>query len=163
LCRQYLGKQISIHGGGADLVFPHHDSEIAQSETALGVRPFAHIWSHVAMVRMDGEKMSKSLGNMVFVRDLLASYSPNALRVYLLQHHYRHVWEWSPGELDAAAGLASRLEAAARAPDTSSGGVRETFAAALGNDLDTPGAIDALTRASGGTLRELAAVLGLAL
>jgi L-cysteine:1D-myo-inositol 2-amino-2-deoxy-alpha-D-glucopyranoside ligase len=89
LCRQFLGKQVTIHGGGADLVFPHHESEIVQSETALGVRPFALLWTHVAMVRMDGEKMSKSLGNMVFVRDLLRSYSPDALRVYLLGHHYR--------------------------------------------------------------------------
>jgi L-cysteine:1D-myo-inositol 2-amino-2-deoxy-alpha-D-glucopyranoside ligase len=163
LCRQYLGEQISLHGGGADLMFPHHESEIAQSETALGVRPFAHIWSHVAMVRMDGEKMSKSLGNMVFVRDLLRRYSPNAVRVYLLRHHYRAVWEWSPGELDSAASLASHLEASARAADTSAGEVRDIFASALADDLDTPRAVQTLTRASGGTLRELGGVLGLEL
>jgi L-cysteine:1D-myo-inositol 2-amino-2-deoxy-alpha-D-glucopyranoside ligase len=163
LCRQYLGEQISLHGGGVDLVFPHHESEIAQSETALGVRPFAHIWSHVAMVRMDGEKMSKSLGNMVFVHDLLRTYSPNALRVYLLQHHYRAVWEWSPASLVVAAALAARLEAAARAADTSSPETRESFRAALADDLDTPRALDTLTRASGQTLRALGAVLGLAL
>jgi L-cysteine:1D-myo-inositol 2-amino-2-deoxy-alpha-D-glucopyranoside ligase len=163
LCRQYLGKQISMHGGGADLVFPHHESEIAQSETALGVRPFAHVWVHVAMVRMDGEKMSKSLGNMVFVRELLGQYSANAVRLYLLQHHYRHVWEWSASDLEAAAALASSLEAAARAPDTSGGSVREGFAAALAHDLNTPSAVETLTHASGSTLSELAAVLGLTL
>jgi L-cysteine:1D-myo-inositol 2-amino-2-deoxy-alpha-D-glucopyranoside ligase len=70
LCYQYLGPQVTIHGGGADLIFPHHESEIAQSELGFGKRPFAQIWSHVAMVRMDGEKMSKRLGNMVFLRQL---------------------------------------------------------------------------------------------
>jgi len=163
MCREYLGPQITIHGGGADLVFPHHESEIAQTETAMDVRPFARIWSHVAMVRMDGEKMSKSLGNMVFVRDLVRSYSPSALRIYLLQHHYRQVWEWAPTELTAAAALAERLSAAARAPDTSASESREAFRAALADDLNTPEAIEVLTRASGDTLRALAGVLGLLL
>jgi L-cysteine:1D-myo-inositol 2-amino-2-deoxy-alpha-D-glucopyranoside ligase len=163
MCEQYLGSQITLHGGGADLVYPHHESEIAQSETARGVRPFAQIWSHVAMVRMDGEKMSKSLGNMVFVRDLLRTYSPNALRVYLLSHHYRHVWEWSPSELSAAAALAARLESAARAPDTSPADAQDAFAHALADDLNTPAAIESLTQTSGETLRTLAAVLGLTL
>jgi L-cysteine:1D-myo-inositol 2-amino-2-deoxy-alpha-D-glucopyranoside ligase len=163
LCRQYLGEQLSVHGGGADLVFPHHECEIAQSETALGVRPFARIWSHVAIVRMDGEKMSKSLGNMVFVRKLLEEYSPNAIRLYLLGHHYRQVWEWSPVEMRAAATLASALEAAARGPDATAPDARESFATALADDLNTPAAIGALRRGSGHTVRELAAVLGLEL
>ena len=161
MCRQYLGPQITIHGGGADLVFPHHESEIAQSETALGVRPLAHIWSHVAMVRMDGEKMSKSLGNMVFVRDLLKLYSATALRLYLLAHHYRQVWEWAPADLDAAASLADRLSTASRAPDTSASESREAFRDALADDLNTPEAINVLARCSGETLRSLAGVLGL--
>jgi L-cysteine:1D-myo-inositol 2-amino-2-deoxy-alpha-D-glucopyranoside ligase len=163
LCRQYLGPQITIHGGGADLVFPHHESEIAQSETALEVRPFAQLWSHVAMVRMDGEKMSKSLGNMVFLRDLLRTHSPNAIRLYLLGHHYRRVWEWSPAGLDAAASVAARLETAARGADTSPAETREAFAAALADDLETPRAIETLTRASGDTLRTLGGVIGLTL
>jgi L-cysteine:1D-myo-inositol 2-amino-2-deoxy-alpha-D-glucopyranoside ligase len=163
LCRQYLGEQLSVHGGGADLVFPHHECEIAQSETALGVRPFAQIWSHVAMVRMDGEKMSKSLGNMVFVRKLLEEYSANAIRLYLLGHHYRQVWEWSPADMRAAAAMSADLERAAREPDTSRPNAREAFASALADDLNAPAAIDALTSASGGTLRELANVLGLEL
>jgi cysteinyl-tRNA synthetase len=100
---------------------------------------------------------------MVFVRDLLRTYSPNAVRVYLLQHHYRAVWEWSPEALDAAAAMAARMETAARSADTSSPEIRETFRAALADDLDTPRAVDTLTRASGQTLRELGAVLGLAL
>jgi L-cysteine:1D-myo-inositol 2-amino-2-deoxy-alpha-D-glucopyranoside ligase len=163
LCRQYLGSHISVHGGGADLRFPHHESEIAQSETALDVHPFVHIWSHVAMVYMDGEKMSKSLGNMVFVRDLLSSYSARAVRLYLLGHRYSQVWEWSASDLERAAELTARLEAAARAPDTSSPEVREAFQYALADDLNTPAAIELLTDASGATLREMGAVLGLTL
>jgi L-cysteine:1D-myo-inositol 2-amino-2-deoxy-alpha-D-glucopyranoside ligase len=163
LCYQYLGEQLTLHGGGADLVFPHHENEIAQSETAFGKRPFAQIWSHVAMVRMDGEKMSKSLGNMIFVRDLLRRYASDAIRLYLLRHHYRQVWEWSSAEMDDAARLAQQLAKAAREPDMASGLERQTFAAALGDDLDTPRAIAILSSVSGGTLRELGAVLGLRL
>jgi L-cysteine:1D-myo-inositol 2-amino-2-deoxy-alpha-D-glucopyranoside ligase len=161
MCYQYLGAQITIHGGGADLVFPHHESEIVQSEKATGTRPFAQVWSHVAMVRMDGEKMSKSLGNMVFLRDLLKSYSADAIRLYLLGHHYGQVWEWSPAELDAAARVAQRLSAAAREPDMTSGMEREIFAATLQDDLNTPRAIEILQTISGGTLRDMGAVLGL--
>jgi L-cysteine:1D-myo-inositol 2-amino-2-deoxy-alpha-D-glucopyranoside ligase len=162
MCRQYLGPQLTLHGGGADLVFPHHESEIAQSERATGVRPFVRTWVHSAMVRMDGEKMSKSLGNMVFVRDLLARYSADALRLYLLGHHYRQVWEWSPADLDAAAARAERLALAAAEPDHAED-ARQAFASALEDDLDTPRAIEALDRASGAPLRELASVLGLVL
>jgi L-cysteine:1D-myo-inositol 2-amino-2-deoxy-alpha-D-glucopyranoside ligase len=163
LCKQYLGEQITLHGGGADLIFPHHESEIAQSEMALGVRPFAQVWSHVAMVRMDGEKMSKSLGNMVFVRELLRQFSPNAIRLYLLGQHYRQVWEWSASGMTEAASLAAGLEARARGPDTTRGYARESFAHSLAHDLDTPAAIEVLRAASGSTLRELATVLGLEL
>jgi L-cysteine:1D-myo-inositol 2-amino-2-deoxy-alpha-D-glucopyranoside ligase len=161
LCYQYLGEQVTIHGGGADLVFPHHESEIAQSETATGKRPFVQIWSHVAMVRMDGEKMSKSLGNMVFLRDLLRSHSADAIRLYLLGHHYREAWEWSASEFDASARLAKRLAAAAREPDMASGVEREAFRGALEDDLNTPRAIQILQTVSGGTLRDLGDVLGL--
>ncbi|MCA1648637.1 MAG: class I tRNA ligase family protein, partial [Chloroflexi bacterium] len=144
-----------------DLIFPHHESEIAQSEKGFSLRPFAQIWSHVAMVRMDGEKMSKSLGNMVFLSDLLKTYSADAIRLYLLGHHYRQVWEWSPADMDAAAKVAQRLSVAAREPDMTSGVERETFAAALSDDLDTPRAIEILQSISGGTLRDLGGVLGL--
>jgi L-cysteine:1D-myo-inositol 2-amino-2-deoxy-alpha-D-glucopyranoside ligase len=161
LCLQYLGPQLTIHGGGADLIFPHHECELAQSEKLTGKRPFAQIWSHVAMVRMDGEKMSKSLGNMVFLRDLLKTYSADAIRLLLLSHHYREVWEWAPAELDAAASLAQRLALAARAPDVGGEAEREAFASVLGDDLDTPRAIDVLTTTSGSTLRGLGSVLGL--
>jgi L-cysteine:1D-myo-inositol 2-amino-2-deoxy-alpha-D-glucopyranoside ligase len=163
LCYQYLGAQLTIHGGGVDLVFPHHESEIAQSETATRTRPFAEFWAHVAMVRMDGEKMSKSLGNMVFARDLLRTYSADALRLYLLGHHYRQVWEWSSAELDAAAGLERRLVRAAHEADPGGEPVdeRAAFVAALQDDLDTPRAIEILQSFRGKRLRELGSVLGL--
>ncbi len=161
LCFRHLGRELTIHGGGADLIFPHHESEIAQSEKATQMRPFVRTWVHTAMVRMDGEKMSKSLGNMVFVRDLLSKYSVDALRLYLLGHHYRSVVEWAPYELEAAAGLADRLSLAAREPDQGGRSVRDAFRAALEDDLNTPRAIETLEQAAGQTLRELGGVLGL--
>jgi L-cysteine:1D-myo-inositol 2-amino-2-deoxy-alpha-D-glucopyranoside ligase len=161
LCYQYLGKQVTLHGGGADLIFPHHESEIVQSERATGLRPFVRTWVHTAMVRMDGEKMSKSLGNMVFVRDLLAKHSVDALRLYLLGHHYRSVFEWAPEQLRAADDLAAHLSRAARSADQGGPSAREAFAAALEEDLDTPRAIGVLARTAGATLRELGGVLGL--
>ena len=86
----YLGSRFEIHGGGGDLVFPHHESEIAQSEGATGEQPFVAWWMHAGMLRFADEKMSKSLGNLVLVRDLLASYPGDAIRHYLVSHHYRH-------------------------------------------------------------------------
>ncbi len=162
LCRKYLGSSLTAHGGGADLIYPHHESEIVQSERANHVRPFAQTWLHTAMVRMDGEKMSKSLGNMVFVRDLLQRYSPDAIRLYLLSHHYREVFEWSPSDLDACASRADRFSLAARQPDYGSD-AREAFEEALRDDFNAPRAIETLDRASGAPLRNLAGVLGLTL
>jgi L-cysteine:1D-myo-inositol 2-amino-2-deoxy-alpha-D-glucopyranoside ligase len=161
LCHQHLGPSVTLHGGGSDLIYPHHENEIAQSETATGVRPFVRIWAHTAMVRMDGEKMSKSLGNMVFVRDLLRSHSVDAVRLYLLSHHYRSVFEWSAADLAACSSLAGRLALAARSPDVCPPSAREAFAAALEDDLNTPRAISALESLAGAPLREFGAVLGL--
>ena len=162
MCFQYLGPQVTIHGGGADLVFPHHENEIVQTESATHTRPFARVWLHTAMVAMDGAKMSKSLGNMVFVRTLLERYSADALRMYLLGQPYRAALQWSPLDLEAAAGRAERLELAVREPDHA-GDAEEAFRAALLDDLDTPRALEVLETTSGDTLRRLAAVLGLSL
>jgi L-cysteine:1D-myo-inositol 2-amino-2-deoxy-alpha-D-glucopyranoside ligase len=161
LCYQYLGAQVTLHGGGSDLIYPHHENEIAQSERATQQRPFVNIWTHTAMVRMDGAKMSKSLGNMVFVRDLLTRYSVDAVRLYLLGHHYRTVFEWSSNELQAAAGIAERLTLAAAEPDAGGDSVEADFRAALEDDLNLPQAIEVLDRAAGATLRRLGSVLGL--
>jgi len=139
-----LGATVDIHGGGADLVFPHHESEIAQAEAATGQKPFVRFWVHTAMVRHDGEKMSKSLGNLVMVRDLLRTCSPDALRLYLGNHHYRDPWSYSEAELEQAEKLAFRLKAAATAiggqgAASDPAGAEAAFRAAMEDDLDTPG------------------------
>jgi len=156
---RYLGESIDIHGGGGDLVYPHHESEIAQSEAWSGSRPFARVWMHIGMLRMDGEKMSKSLGNMVFVHDLIKTYRPEAIRLYLSGVRYRDVLEWDPAALDASEELVTLLLAAAGAPasaadatqtDSATGSpvspepMRQQFVAALEDDLDSPTAIAAL-------------------
>ena len=89
-----LGAQIDIHGGGFDLIYPHHESEIAQSESYTGKKPFSKYFMHAGMLRYQGEKMSKSLGNLVLVSDLLKKHSNNAIRFMLLSHHYRYEWEY---------------------------------------------------------------------
>jgi len=178
----YLGQQIDIHGGGSDLIFPHHSCEIAQSEHYTGLVPFVRCWMHTAMVRQDGEKMSKSLGNVTFVRDVLRDYHPDALRLYLLDHHYREVWEYQPDGPDRMDALAARLREAAGARSGRHGRLnvspqKNKFYAAMDDDLATPAAIaachevgEAILRAAETngdvedaqqTLSDMAAVLGL--
>src|SRR5215211_2279729 len=101
MARRHLGTTIDLHGGGADLLYPHHESERAQSEAANRA-PFARRWLHTGMVRYQGEKMSKSLGNLVFPRDLFRDHEPAAVRLALLAHHWRSEWEWDPAELKEA-------------------------------------------------------------
>lgn len=146
---EHLGEQVDIHGGGADLIYPHHESEIAQSESVTGVRPFARIWSHVGMLRYQGEKMSKSLRNLVLVRDLLKTYDADSIRVTLLRHHYREPWEYTEPELLAASQWVRQLEAKAARSDGqgSSAGAEAAVRLALEDDLDTPGALQALAQA----------------
>jgi len=138
------GPTLDLHGGGTDLIFPHHECEIAQSEAATG-EPFARHWMHSAMVNYEGEKMSKSLGNLVFVNDLLERHDPRAIRLALMRHHYRAGFEWFDTDLDEGTALLHRLVAAAGLPD---GGDPRPFServrAALDDDLDAPRAIEAL-------------------
>ena len=152
--RKYLGDSVDIHGGGGDLVFPHHECEIAQAESATGVVPFVRIWMHVAMVRKDGEKMSKSLGNLVWVRELLNDYSPDAVRLYLSAHHYRHSWEWNLADFERYVDMSDRWRAAARLADTGTkamtmGGFRQVVVRALEDDLTTPQVVGALDELAG--------------
>jgi L-cysteine:1D-myo-inositol 2-amino-2-deoxy-alpha-D-glucopyranoside ligase len=146
---RHLGPRIDIHGGGTDLIYPHHENEIAQSEHATGTRPFVGWWMHPAPVRLDGEKMSKSLGNMVFVRDALATTSPQALRLYLLDGHYRRPFDHDDERLTRAharaEALAVRLGRGGRGPIGRDAATRSVLAA-LDADLDTPRAIRALER-----------------
>jgi L-cysteine:1D-myo-inositol 2-amino-2-deoxy-alpha-D-glucopyranoside ligase len=168
---RYLGPRLDIHGGGGDLIYPHHESEIAQSEAFSGERPFAQFWVHTAMLRYQGEKMSKSLGNMVFVRDLCRTYSADAVRLCLLGHHYRQEFSFEQVELDQAQALADRLADARDEPAAGPAGDGESEAllarglAALDDDLDTPGAIDALGALveRGGSAAQRAAVAELGL
>ena len=163
MAMEELGSTIDVHGGGSDLVFPHHEAEILQSEHLTGQGPFARVWMHVGMVALDGVKMSKSLGNLVFVRDLLECFEPGAIRRYLLSHHYRTGWEYDDAALQEAAGGYKGWVTAAASPGTDPQ-LTEAFTAALHDDLDTPAAIAILDRiareGAGSTLRELAPVLG---
>jgi L-cysteine:1D-myo-inositol 2-amino-2-deoxy-alpha-D-glucopyranoside ligase len=174
---KYLGPRIDIHGGGSDLVFPHHTCEIAQSENATGERPFVSIWMHCAMVGLDGEKMSKSLGNLVLARDLLNRYSADAIRVMLLSHHYRTPWEYSEYEMREKAAFTERLRLGDLADVTEDADevarkAEQEFIAALEDDLDTPHALDVLAHlaeygqesgsaSSQAALRRMAAIFGL--
>jgi L-cysteine:1D-myo-inositol 2-amino-2-deoxy-alpha-D-glucopyranoside ligase len=150
MAARYLGPSFAIHGGGSDLIFPHHECEIAQAENSTGIEPFVHHWVHVGMVGYDGEKMSKSLGNLVLVSNELQRYSPDAFRLYLFSHHYRLPWEYIDGEIEDWQQIASDLAMAARLPSGSGGEVldpsahREKFFASMDEDLYTPTAIEAL-------------------
>ena len=93
LALRELGTTIDLHGGGSDLIFPHHECERAQSEAATG-EPFVKHWMHTSMVFLDGQKMSKSLGNLVFVDKLRTEWDPRAIRLAIIDNHYRRDWEW---------------------------------------------------------------------
>ncbi len=112
LALRELGSTIDLHGGGSDLIFPHHECERAQSEAATG-EPFVRHWMHVGMVSKDGEKMSKSLGNLVFVDQLRETWDPRVIRLAILEHHYRHGWEWDEAMMVRAAARLDRWLGAA--------------------------------------------------
>ena len=158
LALRELGTTIDLHGGGADLIFPHHECERAQSEAATG-EPFVRHWMHVAMVRKDGEKMSKSLGNLVFVDRLRETWDPRAIRLAVLSHVYRVEWDWNETLMPEAT---ARLEAWRAAVGGVAGGVLDRVRGRLDDDLDTPGAlleIDAAAR-TGEDVAAAAALLG---
>jgi cysteinyl-tRNA synthetase len=160
MAMEYLGESFDIHGGGEDLIFPHHECEIAQSEAATG-EPLARYWLHNGMVNLGAEKMSKSLGNTLTIRDLVARHDPDAMRLYLLGTHYRHPLDFSEERITEAGRALERLAAlraeAARlaemgppAPGPDGGlldevaGLRARFEAAMDDDFNTPQALGAL-------------------
>ena len=147
---------IDLHGGGSDLIFPHHECERAQSEAATG-QPFVRHWMHQAMVCYEGEKMSKSLGNLVFVSELLKDWDPRAIRLAALEHHYRSSWEWQDEVMDEATERLERWQAAGGG-NGALGEVRE----ALDDDLGTPAAVEAIDAAvsEGDGVSEAAMLLG---
>ncbi len=182
---KYLGETIDIHGGGQDLIFPHHENEIAQSESFTGATPFVRYWLHNGLMQLDKQKMSKSAGNLVCVEDILGRFSSDALHLFVLSSHYRGPLAYSEEALEANERGAERLRSAlsqkgdegAIAFDTEP--LKRKFVEAMDNDFDTPRAISVLfelakeinrgaeqganiTEAQN-TLLELAGILGLTL
>ncbi|MDQ6784873.1 MAG: cysteine--tRNA ligase [Actinomycetota bacterium] len=156
LAMRELGETIDLHGGGSDLIFPHHECEAAQSASATG-EPFARHWMHVGMVRLGGTKMSKSLGNLVFVHDLLKDWEAPAIRLAIIANHYRHSWDWDDALMHEASARLARW----RAAGTGDGGLAEARRA-LDDDLDTPAALRAIDQAAaaGMGVNKAAALLG---
>ncbi|MGI8553622.1 MAG: cysteine--tRNA ligase [Dehalococcoidia bacterium] len=183
---RYLGPSIDIHGGGNDLIFPHHENEIAQSEAATGVQPFVHYWMHNGWMQFAGEKMSKSLGNFVTIFDALRSYGADALRLFVLSSHYRSPNTYSAEGMEDRKKGAERLRAAAHVQSSSTlaaqidlESYRRRMEEGLEDDLNTAPGIAALfdlareinrARDEGAALqeaqallRDLAALVGLTL
>ena len=176
-----LGNHFDIHGGGMDLQFPHHENEIAQSEAATGSK-FVNVWMHNGFVRIDDEKMSKSLGNFFTVRSVLERYPAEAVRCFMLSSQYRSPLNYSDDHLQQADASIRRLYTALRGlgatPASSDPDWHARFRAAMDDDFNTPEAISVLfdiaheinrvresdpdhARALGGTLRALGGMLGL--
>ena len=162
LALRELGTTIDLHGGGTDLIYPHHECERAQSEAATG-EPFVRHWMHTALIGKDGKKMSKSLGNLVFVDALRKEWDPMAIRLAIVEHHYRTEWEWDD---DLMPRSAKRLDAWRGAPGGTGGeDVLADVRTALDDDLDTPRAVAAIDDAvdRGADVRPAAALLGVVL
>jgi len=158
---QYLGETFDLHGGGEDLIFPHHENEIAQSEGATG-RPFVRCWAHNGFVNLGSEKMSKSLGNTLWIRDMVRRHDPEALRLYFLGTHYRHPLEYADERIVESAKALGRLrslveeaERLARGGPQAPGAADaalldqvdahvERFAAVMDDDFNTPQALGVL-------------------
>lgn len=181
----HLGASIDIHGGGNDLIFPHHENEMAQSETATGAEPFTRWWLHNGMLRLEGEKMSKSLGNIVQVREAIKRHSPEAVRLWVLSGQYRSPLLYDPESIEAQERALRRLRGAVEfqspAGESAVDGApyKQRFIDAMDDDLNTPQGIAAVfdlasaiykgrdsganVQAAQGTLREITGALGLSL
>ena len=176
-----LGNQFDIHGGGMDLKFPHHENEIAQSEAATGEK-FANLWMHNGFVRVDDEKMSKSLDNFFTVREVLKNYSAEVIRYFIVASHYRSPLNYSDLQLDSARASVTRFYTAMRGVEAGEPDEGDEYASrfqeAMNDDFNTPEALavmfdlaheinrvrnsdPALATRLGGRLKELGAVLGL--
>ena len=162
LALRELGETIDLHGGGSDLIYPHHECERAQSEAATG-SPFVKHWMHVAMVFMDGAKMSKSLGNLVFVDALRKLWDPRAIRLAIINNHYRFEWEWDETHMPLALERLQAWQESVNFPQDPS--TLEAVRAHLDNDLDTPRALQSIDEAvrQGLGCRDAAALLGVIL
>jgi len=142
MAEKHLGPEFEIHGGGLDLRFPHHENEIAQSRGAG--RPFAHMWAHNGMLQLDQEKMSKSLGNIVSLREVLDAYGPEAILVYFLGAHWRSPIDYSDEAMEAAKAQAEGFRNAFRGTPEKPAAGWDTFTAALEDDFNTQAALAVL-------------------
>jgi cysteinyl-tRNA synthetase len=133
---KYLGFSFDIHGGGSDLIFPHHENEIAQAEAYTGSAPFARYWIHNGFVTIDQEKMSKSLGNFFIVRDLLQEWAPEILRFFLLSTHYRSPLDYGPGSLKSARKSYNRLANTLELLDSITDGKQDAAVGRLSKDAE---------------------------
>jgi cysteinyl-tRNA synthetase len=149
---KYLGDTLDIHGGGQDLIFPHHENEIAQSECFTGTKPFVRYWLHNGMVKFGEEKMSKSLGNLITIKEALKKYGADALRIFVLSSHYRSPLTYSEEALEAAKGGVERLITVISRDDPTAGKgetldaepYQQRFFEAMDDDFNTPQAIATL-------------------
>ena len=147
---RYLGDTLDIHGGGQDLVFPHHENEIAQSESYTGVKPFVKYWLHNGLVQLGGDKMSKSLGNLITIKEALKKYSADALRIFILSSHYRSPLTYSEEGLEAARSAEERLLRVVSRDDPGGGeafdaeSYRKQFIEAMDDDFNTARALGVL-------------------
>jgi cysteinyl-tRNA synthetase len=182
---KFLGGQIDIHGGGQDLIFPHHENEIAQSECFTGKKPFVRYWMHNGLLQMGAEKMSKSLGNLITIREALQKYSADGIRLFILGSYYRNPLTYSEIAIEAAEKGAERLRQTLSGQGKTggmkleAGEHRRRFIEFMDDDFSSPQAIAVLfdlareinrgsdegkdTLEARGTLRELAGVLGMSL
>ncbi|MGC6398617.1 MAG: cysteine--tRNA ligase [Ilumatobacteraceae bacterium] len=160
LALRELGEHVHLHGGGADLIFPHHECERAQSESATNT-PFVDHWMHAALISKDGEKMSKSLGNLVFIDALREEWDPRAIRLGIISHHYRTEWEWHDNLMPSSNERLARWKASVGGDDD--GALINAVRAALDNDLDTPHACSQIDAAvsEGKGATAAAALLGI--
>ena len=165
MAMRYLGEQIDIHGGGRDLMFSHHESERAQSESLTHKVPFARAWMHTGMVRYEGRKMSKSLGNLVKVSQALQRAPAAAVRLYLISHRYHRDWDFDWAALARYARVIERARAVLKGQEDgrASPALIKEFNTALSDDLDTPRAVRALRLAirkrDGAAVRQMLAIL----
>jgi cysteinyl-tRNA synthetase len=149
---KYLGDTLDIHGGGQDLIFPHHENEIAQSESFTGVKPFVKYWMHNGLVQLGEDKMSKSLGNLITIKQALGKYSPDAIRLFILSSHYRSPLKYSEEGLEAAENARERLLRVVSRDDPTGGKgeafdaepYRKQFIEAMDDDFNTAKALGIL-------------------
>jgi cysteinyl-tRNA synthetase len=155
----FLGEEFDIHGGGIDLVFPHHENEIAQSCCAFGTSRMAQVWMHNGFLQMEGEKMSKSAGNFSTIREVLNDWPSEAVRLNMLKTHYRQPMDWTIAGLKESEKTISQWQE--RTEDMPPAKPYVEFFDALSDDLNTPQAISVLHKLNGGSLKASAQLLGL--